>query len=303
MKKFISIFTLLFICLFANAEELTGFFGFNLGESLEEFKQDEIFELCEVIELPRLIPWEEENYLDVLFKQYNIDCVVYKLSLRLEVDWLGKHAKNIRVKENNKTKLISLRPEINKEKNDKRIKLWDRFQYAGTEVSTVTFVFINERLAYIQLSDFGIGSRWFERHEKYNGYVQDVHGNVGFSYLADNSRSGFQLLRDTVAEKYNLEYQETISRLLGLGEYNVVFKYSSQNKLKLLYFSCDCDYTFAFTQRDGRIDHESIVLVDNKMVLECLEGGIKLFNRQKAIKEQEILEEQKKLKKALMDEI
>lgn len=119
--------------------------------------------------------------------------------------------------------------------------------------------------------------------------------------MADNSRSGFQFLRDTVAEKYNLEYQETISKSHGLVDHNVVFKYASQDKLNFLFFSCD--YVFASTQRDGRIDNESIVLVNNKMISECLEEGIKLYNQRKAIKEQERLEEQQKLKKSLMDVI
>lgn len=45
------------------------------------------------------------------------------------------------------------------------------------------------------------------------------------------------------------------------------------------------------------------MLVNNKMISESLEEGIKLYNQRKAIKEQERLEEQQKLKKSLMDVI
>lgn len=301
MKKIIVFLSIFVLCFVINAEELTGFFDFQLGESLEQFQQNEVFEICEEVETTALF-CDNDISLCSVFDIYNIDYKLFKLSLLLDYDKNEKNKKIIKIKDNNQTSKIPLYPELNPEKNDLRFQLWNRFMYAGTEVNEIYFIFVNNQLVSIKMTCFKREREKIIRYNEQSGYVFKNHEYIhkllkddlllgGFSHLLNNDRSeGFDFLRDTVSEKYNLDYLKTQSLFFDKSTI-YGYRYASKDLKKSLYFCFTYDKTFL-----GKIDNEAIQLIDDEKIKNAI-------TESKRLKEDQENQKQNNAKQNLLNQI
>lgn len=296
MKKNIFIMSFLLLCgILLYAEELTGFFGFNLGDSFEKFSKDEIFEICTKSKSASF-PRKDISIEDAL-KICGVDYKTYELSLTNDYDYLGKHRKYYKLKENGTTKKIELYPEINNEKNDKRIALRNRFKFAGLYVQEISFVFINDELVCINLAGFNETFK-FERFDKKEGYLfynSVYYDNGGFLKLGNSNRlKGFNIIREAMSEKYNLVFQEVLEKNLNKqyarAEHKTMYYYIPQeNQDQAIYF------TYIYSNI-GEIYGEQITIINENLISNAIV-------EQTLNKIKENTKEQQERKQSIFDEI
>lgn len=187
MKKKFLIAIILFFVLNIYAEELTGFFGYNIGDSLEKFKTDEIFDL--------LYEYGEMNHKFYSFSPWDFSCD-YKKSKAKTINQVDSTGKKIKRK---------FYLETNKKDNDKKIEIRKKFMYAKVPVGRVIFEFLNGTLIGIS---FDIGNRLIsQRSKEYEGYIYyetQPWVSIPEEFLSDT----FSFLKDAMVERYNFKYKE-----------------------------------------------------------------------------------------------
>lgn len=271
----------LFLSFILNAEELNGFFGFNLGDSLGKLRNDEIFEEMygPSLHISKISQFatEEEKLLEAL------GCEKYSLSLctlrHTDKSKTVKLTSNTKYKSNTKRKLY-LEDKESIDRNDKILRLRERFKYGGLEVLGINFIYFENTLVGLILNfDYTKDVRDSENI----GYIYEDE-SVGFTKLSESRLAGFSLLRDAVAEKYSLELKKKEKKQFVPSWFDMRFHYSSKDDLKRLIFE----------YRDGKqgIFNENVQLFDKQFLISALSK--KIVNE---------VEKETEKKKSLMDEL
>lgn len=277
MKKIIiCCIIVVFNSFFGFSEELTGFFCFNLGDSLEKIKNSNIGDL--LYDRKEYIP--HDISMGPLMEELNCHCLYLNLVTlsstgkpkTIKLDQRDKNGKKLK-------RELYLENTAKRAHNDRKIELREKFKYAGAYIHYIEFIFCKDILVSIRISPLRqVGVR----DEKNIGYFYYTK-TKGFSDLGDTRLDGFLLLKDAIAEKYNLKFNNEKKE-----KYEHRFSYSSQdNSGKIIDF-----VAHYWNEHDTDISSESIQLIDADFLLK------ESFSRTAS----EFLENEKK-KKALMDDL
>jgi hypothetical protein len=234
MKKRILIFILsLFIISTVFSEELTGLCGFNLGDSLTNFKSSELFSFVQIDK------WND------LSRQYGCECYYYEPYL-LSSDSKGK------------TKAYE---EINNLK--KQYREQHPLKYGGSKVFKITFIFFEEKLICISINLYGKTS-YIEKNKLSVSEDDDF-------FLSKDKENRWFSLQDAVVEKYALSKEKNVENHIALDyqghiadkDKNLFLNYNSSSVLNRIAYIRAARQVLGMSRYDGT---EELVVYRNTFI-------------------------------------